>query len=688
MTTVTKSVYIASSERQVSKSSIALGLIDLFARQVRSIAVYRPLVLNTADDAVIDALLSIKGVRQARENAVGVTYADYAADSGRAIDTIVARYSALAESHDAVVVLGSDYEDIETAMELEHNAVIAANLNAPVLYVVKAQGRTAEQVARTTESAVEAFEAKHNTVIGIIVTHAAPDQIDALREAVRGVRDVAVSVLPEDPVLTAPSVGAQFDAVGATHWLGNQDFRTHESLHTIVAGMTLPNLLTRLKREATVIVPADRLDLLPGLLMAHRSPDYGPLAALILTGGFEVPESVSKLFVDSEIDLPIAVTQGDTFPTAVALQGIRGTSTSSLRKIEASRALFQQHVDEAALLAAIDLPRTEIRTPTMFEHQIMQMARSAKQRIVLPEAADDRVLSAADVVLQRQVADIILLGDSARISRRASELGLNLAAASVVNPEDPELIEKFAAEYARLRAHKGMTLEKARETLTDLSYFATMMVHFGMADGMVSGAVNTTANTIRPSLEFIKTTPGVSVVSGSFLMAMSDRVLVYADCAVNPDPSPSQLADIAISSARTAENFGIEPRIAMLSYSTGDSGFGADVDKVREATQLVRERAPELKVEGPIQFDAAVDEVVAKKKMPGSEVAGRATVFIFPDLNTGNNTYKAVQRTSGAVAIGPVLQGLNKPVNDLSRGALVDDIVSTIVITAIQAQKH
>ncbi|WP_353082377.1 phosphate acetyltransferase [Tessaracoccus lapidicaptus] len=685
---MTKSVYIASSERQVSKSSIALGLIDLFARQVRSIAVYRPLVLNTADDAVIDALLSIKGVRQARENAVGVTYADYAADSGRAIDTIVARYSALAESHDAVVVLGSDYEDIETAMELEHNAVIAANLNAPVLYVVKAQGRTAEQVARTAESAVEAFEAKHNTVIGIIVTHAAPDQIDALREAVRGVRDVAVSVLPEDPVLTAPSVGAQFDAVGATHWLGNQDFRTHESLHTIVAGMTLPNLLTRLKREATVIVPADRLDLLPGLLMAHRSPDYGPLAALILTGGFEVPESVSKLFADSEIDLPIAVTQGDTFPTAVALQGIRGTSTSSLRKIEASRALFQQHVDEAALLAAIDLPRTEIRTPTMFEHQIMQMARSAKQRIVLPEAADDRVLSAADVVLQRQVADIILLGDSARISRRASELGLNLAAASVVNPEDPELIEKFAAEYARLRAHKGMTIEKARETLTDLSYFATMMVHFGMADGMVSGAVNTTANTIRPSLEFIKTTPGVSVVSGSFLMAMSDRVLVYADCAVNPDPSPSQLADIAISSARTAESFDIEPRIAMLSYSTGDSGFGADVDKVREATQLVRERAPELKVEGPIQFDAAVDEVVAKKKMPGSEVAGRATVFIFPDLNTGNNTYKAVQRTSGAVAIGPVLQGLNKPVNDLSRGALVDDIVSTIVITAIQAQKH
>src|SRR5699024_4781170 len=240
--------------------------------------------------------------------------------------------------------------------------------------------------------------------------------------------------------------------------------------------------------------------------------------------------------------------------------------------------------------------------------------------------------------------------------------------------------------YAELRAHKGVTLDQARERMGDPSYFGTMMVHLGMADGMVSGAINTTANTIRPSLEFVKTKPGVSVVSGSFLMAMSNRVVVYADCAVNPDPAAEQLADIAISSAETAQAFDVEPRIAMLSYSTGDSGTGADVDKVREATALVRERAPHLKVEGPIQFDAAVDATVAAKKMPDSEVAGRATVFIFPDLNTGNNTYKAVQRTSGAVAIGPVLQGLNKPVNDLSRGALVDDIVSTITITAIQAQ--
>ncbi len=683
---MTKSVFIASSERQVSKSSIALGVIDLFARQVRSVGVFRPLVASSEHDAVTEAMLSQKGVNQSFESAVGVSYTEWADDPAQAIDTIVAKYNAIAETRDAVVILGSDYEDIDTSSELAHNATIAANLNSPVLFVCRAEDRSVEQVRRLTEAAIEAIEQQHNTVIGIVASHAAPAEVDALKTALGGLGAAAVSVLPYNAILRAPSVGEQFDAVGATQWLGQGDFRRHESLHTLVAGMTLPNLLTRLRREATVIVPADRLDLLPGLLMAHRSPDYGPLAALVLTGGFEIPESVSKLFADSAIDLPIAVTERDTFPTAVALQAVRGTSTSSARKMAESRTLFSQYVDEDALLTAIDLPRTEIRTPTMFEYQIMQQARANRQRIVLPEATDDRILEAASVVLQRSVAELILLGDSAKISQRATELGLNLSGATIVNPNDTELVETFAAEYARLRAHKNVTLEQAREKLKDLSYFGTMMVHLDMADGMVSGAINTTANTIRPSLEFIKTVPGVSVVSGSFLMCMSNRVLVYADCAVNPDPDPSQLADVAISSAKTAVDFGIEPRIAMLSYSTGDSGFGADVDKVREATRIVRERAPELKVEGPIQFDAAVDEVVAQKKMPGSEVAGRATVFIFPDLNTGNNTYKAVQRTSGAVAIGPVLQGLKKPVNDLSRGALVDDIVSTITITAIQAQ--
>jgi phosphate acetyltransferase len=322
----------------------------------------------------------------------------------------------------------------------------------------------------------------------------------------------------------------------------------------------------------------------------------------------------------------------------------------------------------------------------MFEYTLLERARSDRKHIVLPEGGDDRILQAASTLLARDVVDLTILGDEHEVRARAAALGVDVAAAKVVSPTDPELRERFAEEYARLRAHKGVTLEDARDIITDVSYFGTMMVQLGLADGMVSGAQHTTAHTIRPAFEFVKTVEGVSIVSSVFFMALEDRVLVYGDCAVVPDPTSEQLADIAISAAETALKFGIDPRIAMLSYSTGESGSGADVDKVRAATALVRERRPDLLVEGPIQYDAAADAAVAKTKMPESQVAGRATVFIFPDLNTGNNTYKAVQRSSGAIAIGPVLQGLRKPVNDLSRGALVRDIVNTVAITAIQAQ--
>jgi len=348
--------------------------------------------------------------------------------------------------------------------------------------------------------------------------------------------------------------------------------------------------------------------------------------------------------------------------------------------------VFAEQVDQAALLAAINVSASDVRTPLMFEYQLVERARADRQRIVLPESEDDRILEAAAILLRRGVANLILLGDETKVRARESALGLDLDEASIVSPLDTELVERFAAAYAEVRAHKGMTLERAREMVTDISYFGTMMVHLGMADGMVSGAVNTTAHTIRPALEFIKTKPGVNTVSSVFLMCLADRVLAYGDCAVIPEPTVEQLADIAISSAETAQQFGIEPRVAMLSYSTGTSGSGADVEKVRAATELVRQRAPDLMLEGPIQYDAAVDPEVARTKLPNSPVAGRATVFIFPDLNTGNNTYKAVQRSAHAIAIGPVLQGLRKPVNDLSRGALVEDIVNTVAITAVQAQ--
>jgi phosphate acetyltransferase len=460
-----------------------------------------------------------------------------------------------------------------------------------------------------------------------------------------------------------------------------------EVLGVIVAAMSLPHVLDRLVADAAVIAPSDRTDLIPGLMLAHQSGTFPPLAGILLTGGYQFPDSIRRLSEGVQQSLPIALTDLGTFTTAERLMRVRGPITKdSSRKIENAHRVFAEQVDQAALLAAIDVSASDVRTPLMFEYQLMERARADRQRIVLPESEDDRILEAAAILLRRGVADLILLGDETQVRARASTLGLDLDEASIVSPLDTELVEKFAAAYAEARAHKGMTVERAREIVTDISYFGTMMVHLGLADGMVSGAVNTTAHTIRPALEFVKTRPGVSTVSSVFLMCLADRVLVYGDCAVIPEPTTEQLADIAVSSSDTAQQFGIEPRVAMLSYSTGTSGSGADVEKVRAATALVAERAPHLLLEGPIQYDAAVDPDVARTKLPNSAVAGRATVFIFPDLNTGNNTYKAVQRSAHAIAIGPVLQGLRKPVNDLSRGALVSDIVSTVAITAVQAQ--
>ncbi len=386
--------------------------------------------------------------------------------------------------------------------------------------------------------------------------------------------------------------------------------------------------------------------------------------------------------------MPIIATDLGTHATTTALNSVRGRLTKdSTRKVVTALSLFAEHVDGDALLDRLEVARTDAVTPLMFEHQLIDEAVAQRRHIVLPEGDEERILRAAEVLLRRGVADLTLLGDPLRITAQAASLGVDLDDARLLSPLDPELHERFAQEYHERRRHKGVDLDDARTAVSDGSYFGTMMVELGLADGMVSGAVHTTAHTIRPALEVVKTLPGVSVVSSVFFMCLENQVLVYGDCAVNPDPTAEQLADIAISSAATAAAFGIEPRVAMLSYSTGTSGTGTDVEKVSKATALVKERAPELLVEGPIQYDAAIDFAVARTKLPGSHVAGRATVFVFPDLNTGNNTYKAVQRSAGAVAIGPVLQGLRKPVNDLSRGATVRDIVNTVAITAIQAQK-
>ncbi|MGF0115866.1 phosphate acetyltransferase [Promicromonospora sp. Marseille-Q5078] len=698
MTGTSRSIYIASPEGETGKSTVALGVLDLLVRQVSRVGVFRavsrvpsPPASDAGGDAprdhVLEMLLQHDGVDLAYEDAVGVTYDDVHADPEAALSSILDRYHAVAERCDAVVVVGTDYTDVTGATELAFNARVAANLGAPVLLVTSGRERSTEEVRALTRLSVSELRANHAQPVGVVVNRCGPSVLAAGATALLGDLDLPVWTVPEEPFLHAPTVGRLAEAVEGTLMLGDPDLLGREALDVIVGAMSFEHVLDHLSDGAVVILPGDRSDVLLGLLSAHAAVTFPSLAGIVLTGGYVPRGTIAQLLSALGPRVPVVATALGTYQAARRAAETHGYVTvTSTRKIDVARALFEQHVDGAALLARLDLPRTPVVTPLMFEYELIERARADRRRVVLPEGEDDRILRAASTVLARGIADLVILGDETTIRARAAELGLDIAAATVLSPTDPEHVELFATEYARLRAHKGMTVERGREIVTDVSYFGTMMVHLGLADGMVSGAAHTTAHTIRPSFEIVKTQPGVSVVSSVFLMCLQDRVLVYGDCAVIPDPTAEELADIAVSSSATAAQFGVDPRVAMLSYSTGTSGSGADVDKVRTATQLVHERRPDLSVEGPIQYDAAVDASVAASKLPESSVAGRATVFVFPDLNTGNNTYKAVQRSAGAVAVGPVLQGLNKPVNDLSRGALVADIVNTVAITAIQAQ--
>ena len=692
-----QTIYLASVEGHTGKSAVALGLVEALARRVGRVGVFRPVSRSTDGDYVLDLLLARTTAEVAPEEAVGTTYADVHHDPDAALSTIVERFRAMADRCDAVLVVGSDYTDVGTPTELSFNARVAANLGAPVVLVLGGRrpddrhGRTAHEVEQVAEIALGEFRSEHAELVGVIVNRAEVSELGAIAGALQPLLPAGVPVysIPEDVGLVAPPLRAVLGAADAVLVAGDPALTERTVAGIVVAAMTLENVLPRLIEGALVVVPSDRVDTLLGVLLAHGSQTFPSLTGVVLSGGFPLPENVARLIDGLHIALPIASTDLGTYETTTAVSAVRSTlAAESPQKAAEALALFEEHVDADRLLDSIDLHASAVVTPLMFEYGLISRARSRRRHIVLPEGDDDRVLEAAGIVLARDVAELTILGNEVQVRARALGLGIDLGRAHVISPITSPLRERFAETYARERAHKNVSLELARDTVTDVSYFGTLMVHLGLADGMVSGASHTTAHTIRPAFELIKTAPGVSVVSSVFLMALADRVLVYGDCAVIPDPTSEQLADIAISAAGTAEQFGIDPRVAMLSYSTGSSGSGADVEKVRLATALVRERAPELLVEGPIQYDAAADPQVAAAKMPGSAVAGRATVFVFPDLNTGNNTYKAVQRSSNALAIGPVLQGLNKPINDLSRGALVRDIVNTIAINAIQAQSQ
>ncbi|NLI80323.1 MAG: phosphate acetyltransferase [Deltaproteobacteria bacterium] len=693
---MSRSVYIAGTGPGSGKSVVVLGMMELLARHGRKVGFFRPVIKETTHPDSLTALaLSHCGITGSRDTMHGVTI-DRARDlisRGREDElhgVILEKFRELARECDFVVCVGRDYRGISTAVEFERNVDIARDLGAPLLPVVAGQDRTVVEVVDAAGALAEFLESKKCDVLALIVNRVAPDS--AARASAFFQEDVRagtpVFVLPAHPLLDKPTVGEIMRALGAQLLHGSMDRLDGEVLHTKVAAMELPNFLDHLEEGSLVITPGDRSDLVLGTLLADASATYPGVAGLMLTGGLKPAAQVTRLIEGlRHSPVPILSVGTDTFLTATAVHAVRAEiAPETRRKIAGALGVFETNVDLERLEGRIDVLRSSRVTPLMFQHDLIGRARGMRQRIVLPEGTEERVLRAAEILHLRDVVDITLLGDPREIQAKIAALGLSLGELPIIDPLRSELREDLGRTYHELRKNKGVSEQMAMDAMTDVSTFGTMMVHRGIADGMVSGAVHTTQQTIRPALEIIRTRPGSPIVSSVFFICLPDQVLVYGDCAINPDPNAEQLAHIAVSSAETAQSFGIEPRVAMLSYSTGESGKGADVDKVKDATRIAKEIRPELKLEGPIQYDAAIDPDVAKVKLPHSVVAGHANVFIFPDLNAGNNAYKAVQRAAGAVAIGPVLQGLNKPLNDLSRGCTVTDIVNTVAITAIQAQ--
>ena len=667
-----RNLYVTAMEPESGKSIVALGLMELLAGRVERLGFFRPIVPDEPD-----AQVELMRARYDAETAHALTAAEAAAiepyDELR--KRVVEAYKQLESSCDFVLCEGTDFTGAAPALDFGLNADLANELGAPVLVVVR--GGAPEPTAATVRAALGGLRTKGCTVFGIVVNRVPVDSIAAVPAALDR-SDEPVYLIPETAELSYPTMADVADELGARVVLGGSLGREVRDVR--VGAMSVEHFIEHLVDGVLVIVPADRSDILAATLASTVSTEIPPVAGVLLTGGQELGEGTRRLLASSPF--PVLEVDSLTHEAIAAVQSVRGRlGPEDERKIAAALGLFDASVDTDELAERIALDRPARVTPIMFEYELIERARAEPRRVVLPEGEDERILRAGEILLRRGVVDLTILGGRAQ----ADALGLDLRGADFVDPLESELLDEFAALYYELRKHKGITEEFAYDRVANPSYFGTLLVETGKADGMVSGAAHTTADTIRPAFEIIKARDGVSVVSSVFLMCLADRVLVYGDCAVNPKPDAAQLADIAISSAETAAVFGIEPRVAMLSYSTGESGKGEDVDRVREATEAVRERRPDLMIEGPIQYDAAVDAAVAELKLPDSEVAGRATVFIFPDLEAGNVAYKAVQRSAGAVAIGPVLQGLRKPVNDLSRGCTVTDIVNTVAITAVQA---
>ncbi len=692
------SLYIANLEKESGKLVVTLGVMELLSRRIDRIGFFRPIIPGDGTrDNDIDLIKQRYNIGLTFDEMAGISHDEArtliaGGEERRLFREIVRKYSEVRKKCDFLLCEGPTIVNMSEAFDYDISIRIARELGTPTLHVANGRNCTPLEILENIRVAEKLYEQFQCPLLAIFVNRIDPALLVTAEAEIRRAhlgKSYRLDFLPEMEGFSMPTMEEIIIALGARHFSGPRT-GLQRDVHAIkVAAMSSSNYIDFLEEDDLVVTPGDRPDIIFATLGAIASRNYPSPVGMLLTGGLEPsPSMIRMLDGIDDLALPIYIVPGDTYREAQRAGEVKGVLLPhNEQKIARALGVFESHVDSNGLEQQVIQTMSTTMSPLMFEYSLFQRARSDRKHIVLPEGSDERILRAAEILRAREVVDLTLLGEERSIRNRAAALGLKLQDVAIVDPQTSNLRDEFIETLYQLRRHKGMTRDYARDIISDVSYFGTMMVHKDLADGMVSGAAHTTKHTILPAFQFIRTRPDVLVVSSVFFMCMDTHVLVYGDCAVNPNPNSEELAEIAIRSAETAAMFHIEPIVAMLSYSSGSSGEGEDVDRVRQAVLIARNRWPELKIDGPIQYDAAIDMTVGNQKMPESEVAGRASVFIFPDLNTGNNTYKAVQRSSGAVAIGPILQGLNKPVNDLSRGCLVPDIVNTVAITAIQAQQ-
>ncbi|MEA5508310.1 phosphate acetyltransferase [Crocosphaera sp. UHCC 0190] len=695
---MTNSLYISTIEPRSGKSLIALGIMELILRKTTKVGFFRPIIQDPIDDQPdkhIDLILSHFKLPQTYQDSFGLLYSEVNNLMGQEkldeiLDKIITKYKKLEKTCDFIVCENSDYVAENAAFAFDLNVAIAKNLGCSFLILGNGHQKSIEDISISLKIVADAYREKHCKILGIIVNKVALNDVKILEDSLQTIytdNHYLFSVIPYDKKLDSPRVREIAEQLKAQVLYGHNRL-DNLVFNYLVAAMQMQHAITHLDDNYLVVTPSDRGDVIIGTLQAHQSTNYPNLAGILLTTECQLESSIDRLIGGLADPLPILWVDTYTYPTASRLQTVYSSlKAGDIEKINWSIEIFDESVNLPKLEQLINEIEVDGITPKLFTYNLIQQAKSKKRHLVLPEGKDPRILQAVAILTSRDIVEITLLGEKARIEQTIQNNGiqLDLNNLNIINPLESPHLEDYTQTLYDLRKHKGLTLESAKDIMIDVSYFGTMMVYKGDADGMVSGAIHTTGQTIRPALQIIKTKPDYKLVSSVFFMCLPDKILVYGDCAINPNPTAEQLAEIAIVSAETAETFGIIPKIALLSYSSGESGKGEDVEKVKQATIIAKKRRPDLLFEGPIQYDAAVDMTVAAQKMPDSKVAGQATVFIFPDLNTGNNTYKAVQRETGAIAIGPILQGLKKPVNDLSRGCTVEDIINTVAITAIQS---